>query len=269
MHTGPVSQPRTVSVPANPGVENEDAAVSGSDVVVVVDGAGLPADLRAGCHHSVAWFASTVARVLHTHLVSRASSMKTALATTIEEVRDSHAATCDLDRGSPSATVAAWRISDNQLEHLVLCDASILLAHADGQVRDIADDRLARVVAGSFTRSDRRQAVEAARNRPGGFWCVHTEPAAAKQALQGVTNLADLVGAVACSDGASRAYDLLKVQTVEEFAALALGSDVAAAARRVRAGELEQATSLREQGLKVHDDLTLVVQRFGGFCGHE
>src|SRR3954470_13562890 len=97
--------------------------VIGDGVAVVVDGAGIPADLRAGCEHSVEWFARSVAQVFHALLVERSRSMVESLAETIRRVRDSHATSCDLAAGSPSATVAAWRTTGRRLEYLVLCDA--------------------------------------------------------------------------------------------------------------------------------------------------
>jgi hypothetical protein len=253
--------------------ENEDAFVVGDGVVVVVDGAGLPAELRAGCCHSVAWFATSVADTLHGLLLSRQRSMKDALAETIATVRASHEASCRLTEGSPSATVAAWRTNGDRLEYLVLCDASLVLVDHQGTAGEVTDRRLQDLLdalgsPGSTNgagdrdqvRTFRRAAVEAARNKPGGFWCVHTDPAAAAEALTGDVPLADLGGVLACSDGAARAYDLLHTHTLDEFAATVLRGDGDVLAARIRSAETELAQDLRLHGIKTHDDLTIVAQ---------
>jgi hypothetical protein len=260
-----------LTVQAPGGTENEDAVVAEDGVVVVVDGAGLPAHLRTGCRHSVAWFARSVAHTFHALLVTRSSSMRVALAETISRINDSHATTCDLAGGSPSATVAAWRIADDRLEYLVLSDASIVLLDRHDRATEIVDHRLENVTAravpldpedpaitGTQVRAARRAAVESARNQPGGFWCVHTDPSAADQAMHGTAPLSDLAGVVACSDGGARGYELLGAHTLEEFTRLALCGQLEALADTIRAAENHQAGSLQRLGVKVHDDITIV-----------
>ena len=261
-----------MSVPASSASENEDAVVVGEDAVVVVDGAGLPAQLRTGCVHSVAWFARSIATTFHRQLGDRSTSMRDALAETIAGVRDSHGASCHLDDGSPSATVAAWRIAGDHVEYLVLCDATIVLADTAGGATAVTDRRLQEVleVASRTARvsspdSDdprvwRRAAVEAARNMTGGFWCVQDDPAAAMHSMEGQVPLRALSGVVACSDGATRAYDLLGTHTLEAFARNALRGDAATVAASIRQAETAQTGNLERQGVKIHDDLTIVAQ---------
>lgn len=240
-------------------------------VVVVVDGAGLPAHLRAGCRHSVAWFARSIAYTFHALLATRSSSMPEALAETISRVKDSHAATCDLAGGSPSATVAAWRMAGDRLEYLVLSDASIVLLDRHNRATEIVDHRLENVIAraaplalerpavtGAQVRAARRAAVESARNKPGGFWCVHTDTSAAIQATHGAVPVRDLAGVVACSDGGARAYELLGTHTLEEFTSLALRGELEALSDTIRTAENHQAGSLQGLGLKHYDDITIV-----------
>ena len=86
----------TLTVPAPGGAENEDALPADGEVVVVVDGAGLPTELRAGCRHTVAWFAQSVAQTFPALLAARSSSMSRALAETITAVRRSHAPIGDI-----------------------------------------------------------------------------------------------------------------------------------------------------------------------------
>lgn len=123
--------------------DNEDAISLGPpDVAVLVDGAGLPAYLRAGCRHTVSWYSNTLARALSDHLRQRDRPMKAGLAAALLAVASSHGEGCDLSAGSPSGTVAAWRIGPDSVEYLVLGDASLLLAHRDGSVTEVTDDRL-------------------------------------------------------------------------------------------------------------------------------
>ncbi|HXH79947.1 MAG TPA: hypothetical protein VNJ48_15715, partial [Nocardioides sp.] len=192
-----------VSVPADVHRENEDAFALGDGVAVVVDGAGLPKELRSGCQHSVGWYADVLARAFRNQLVRRDSEMPQALAIAIAEVVDSHAAGCRLAEGSPSATVAAWRLHLDTVEYLVLCDASIVLGFKDGAAAEVTDDRITHAttplieeqlrrirsqrgsITGADVRQARRTAVEQTRNRDGGFWCCHTDPRAAAAAIHG------------------------------------------------------------------------------------
>ena len=258
-------RPLSFTVPAAPDKENEDAIAVGDGVVV--DGAGLPAHLRAGCRHSVAWFAESIARAFHDRLARRSGSMRAALAEAITLVADSHASTCDLAGGSPSATVAAWRLGGaGQLEYLVLCGASLVLVDRRGRATEITGRRLQEVMAVAASPDASREAfvarrratVEASRNRPGGFWCVHTDPSAAAHALRGEVLVTDLAGVVACGDGAARAYELLGTHTLAEFSLQTLRGHLRALAGDVRDAEEHQAEGLHRQGLKVHDDLTIV-----------
>lgn len=263
-----------LSVPSAPGAENEDAMVVSSDVVVVVDGAGLPKAMRAGCRHSVAWFARSIAERFHAALTGRTGTMRSALADAITAVRDAHATVCDLAAGSPAATVAAWRQSADGLEYLVLCDASLLVVTARGRTEQITDGRLEAAVERAMSdpavrnevrpRAAARRRVEAERNRRGGWWCVGDDPAAADEALTGVLPPDGLVGVVACSDGATRAFALLGVDTVEGLAARCLRGDAETAVAAIRRAERSREDALRAEGAKPHDDLTIVARSFGG-----
>jgi len=261
-----------LSLPSTPESENEDAIVVTRDIGVVVDGAGLPKSMRAGCSHSVAWFAQSIAHEFHAALTTRCSTMADALAKSIAQVRDSHAAACDFEAGSPGATVAAWRFSQNELEYLVLCDASVLLVDADGRCTQITDRRLEQAVdratrelvertadraSIAALRRTARVQVDADRNREGGWWVINDDPAAAEHALTGRRRSDDLIGAVACSDGATRAFDLLSTHTLDQFAALCISGRAEEIATHIRHTETDTACALRDEGMKTHDDLTV------------
>lgn len=233
---------------ARPGAD-EDAAGLLGDVAVVLDGAGIPERYRAGCDHSVAWYSHTLAA----HLLVRATdpdrSLREALAGAIAEVRDLHAGQCDLEAGSPSATVVAVRRREDQLEHLVLCDSSLLLHGRDGRVRRITDDRVDHLVLP--VRS--ADAVEALRNAPGGFWLARHEPEAADEALVGSEPLADLRAVHLVSDGITRLIDLLGLHTAGSLGT-ALLENPDGVLQQLRAAERSLDPAARPR--KPHDDAT-------------
>lgn len=247
------SAPPTPSVslvmePAVPGAD-EDAAGSLGSAAVLVDGAGLPASLRAGCAHSVAWYSHLLAARLLGALQDPALSLREALRLAIAEVAAAHGPDCRLEDGSPSATVVAVRWGAERLEHLVLADSSLLLDHADGRVERRTDPRVDEVVAAHRTVA----AVEARRNAPGGFWVARHEPAAAEEAWVGSVPLTGLRAVHLVSDGVTRAIDLLGLHTASTLsdALLAAPDEVIA---QVRAVERELSTPRRPR--KIHDDAT-------------
>lgn len=268
-----------VSVPANVDGENEDAFALGHGVAVVVDGAGLPKELRGGCEHSVHWYANALAVAFRNHLDRRNSEMPRALASAIAEVADSHGTGCRLAEGSPSATVAAWRLHPEMVEYLVLCDASIVLGFQDGAATEVTDDRITlattplvdeqlrgiRAQRGFVTSDDvrhaRRTAVERLRNRDGGFWCCHTDPEVAFAAIHGAVERGTLRAIVAASDGATRGHQILGIQSTRDLVAAVCTGDSASVISSIRHAERESHT-LDERGFKRHDDATLVAATF-------
>lgn len=272
-------EPRQWSVSATAAQPNEDARYARDGVAVVVDGAGLPKSLRTGCHHSVAWYADRLAVAFGTALQDRNVSMREALSRAITQVANSHDG-CELDLGSPSATVAAWRLHPRLLEYLVLCDASVLLVTDTGVV-EVTDDRLGVLTAQSLDRLDsgstqpstpeilaaRRNVLELNRNVAGGFWCCHTDPAAADQAITGRRRLRDLRGVVIASDGATRGYQTLDVHTVDHFALEAVSGRGGQLINDIRTAEDGQQQRLEEQASKVHDDATLLALDLTALAG--
>lgn len=253
------SAPPTPSVslvmePAVPGAD-EDAAGSLGSAAVLVDGAGLPASLRAGCAHSVAWYSHLLAARLLGALQDPALSLREALRLAIAEVAAAHGPDCRLEDGSPSATVVAVRWGAERLEHLVLADSSLLLDHADGRVDRRTDPRVDEVVAAHRTVA----AVEARRNAPGGFWVARHEPAAAEEARVGSVPLTGLRAVHLVSDGVTRAVDLLGLHR-EEGLAWALREQPRALLAAIREGE--RALPPERRPRKVHDDATALTVRW-------
>jgi hypothetical protein len=239
-----------LSDPAIPGADEDAAGVLGQ-VAVVLDGAGVPARFRAGCRHRVAWFSHALAARLLDRAQEPTVPLRQALAEAIGDVRALHEGECDLDRGGPSATVVAVRLGAEHLEHLVLCDSSLLLEHADGEVERLTDPRIDEVVRAETGAA----AVEARRNAPGGFWVARHEPEAAEQALAGSARLDGLRAVHLVSDGITRAVDLLGLHD-DASLARALRTDPRSVLRQLRAAEADLPPARRPR--KVHDDGTVV-----------
>lgn len=239
-----------LSSPARPDADEDAAGVLG-EVAVLLDGAGLPERFRAGCSHTVSWYSHSLAARLLRLGQDPGIDLRGVLAAGIAEVRDQHAADCDLAAGSPSATVVMVRRRGALLEHLVLCDSSLLLVDRDGDVRRITDGRVDRVVGEERT----AEAVEARRNVPGGFWVARHEPEAAAEALVGERPIAGLRTAHLVSDGVTRLIDLLGAQDAVSLAG-ALESDPGAVLTDLRARE--RAVPTAERPRKTHDDATVL-----------
>lgn len=271
---------KVTSWPASQERENEDSAIIDPQGAVVVDGAGIPTSMRSGCSHSVAWYSQTLATRLQLRLANRDAAMRDALRSAIADVGAEHSDSCDLAAGSPSATVAAWRLTGATLEYLVLCDSSILLAFADGRDLEVTDTRLDEVVEpwvekamAQRTRSGatnlpqdilaaRRAAVEALRNTKEGFWCCHHDPSAADEAVEGSVPLAVLRGVVLATDGATRGIHLLNIHTRKDVMDMVLPGLHGKLLGQIRTAEEQDKQTLALRSVKVHDDATLISARF-------
>lgn len=289
--------------PTVPGAVNEDAvAVTAFDgpaparpaFGVVVDGAGVEAKWRSGCRHEVAWFSAEVTERMFRRREDDAP-LRELLRETLAEVRDLHADTCDLESGSPSATLAAWRYvpqgDGGRLDHLVLCDASIVLRWGPGdwdapdatwceETTDLAVRDVASQIARDFAaanphltpgttefRAGRTRAIENLRNKPGGFWLCGPDPRAADAAVAGSVEVdrdgrsddgRRLLGVVAASDGATRGFQEFGLHSLETFTTQALrGEDgLVALHAAIRTHEDSLASDSRRPR-KLHDDLSL------------
>ncbi|WP_031003367.1 protein phosphatase 2C domain-containing protein [Streptomyces sp. NRRL F-5727] len=258
-----------------PGRENEDFSAWDDQVVVLLDGAGMPSTMNPPCVHGVAWFARTLGTALHAQ-ASRGSSLGDALASAIEQTAGAHRDTCAVDDPlSPSATLAVLRARGDIVEWLVLGDCTLVLERGH-TVEAISDDRLACVAQGE------RSAMEAAvpgsaehlqlhaelvraervlRNRPGGYWVAAAEPRAAEEALHGSCSRSDVTRAALMTDGAARlvtpfaltdwkgCFDILEVQGPKGLV------------ERVRDAERSDASLMRWPRGKPHDDATVLYVR--------
>jgi Protein phosphatase 2C len=273
------------SEPGDPAVDNEDFAATSADparttvpapgpasgssdtpwVAVVLDGVTPMDSSDIGCRHGVAWFARTLGTHLVEYAVQTPKPLAECLAMAIAQTRDGHAGTCDLAHpDGPAATVAAARGLGDQLDYLVLSDASVVL-DLGGQVQVLTDHRAGDV--SRRLRADGQQPtaplVRSSRNQPGGYWVAAGLPEAAYEATTGSAPLGDLCRLLLATDGATRLVDTFGA--LDWSAALDAVRDEGPVAwiARTRAAEdaaarAAERTGARPRG-KVHDDATLVL----------
>ncbi len=200
------------SWPASPDRPNEDWAGTQDDVVVVLDGAGIPKHLSTGCKHSVAWFVNQLGPSLLRKSTDRHNSLRAALESAILDVRGLHEDQCDLQNpNAPSATVLVFRLKGDVAEGLVLADSTLVISDQQQRVSAICDSRLQQLKA-RLTAEGRPpepgSAMTQYRNQPGGFWVAGAQPRAAYESIS-IERPAESVTAVALlSDGAARCVDL-------------------------------------------------------------
>jgi hypothetical protein len=249
---------------------NEDFIAATAGVVVVIDGASVPAGLATGCIHGTAWFARRLGTQLLALLTTQADrSPADSLAQAITDVAALHADTCDLDHpGSPSATVAILREQPDAVDCLVLGDTTILLEEPTG-IRILTDDRLEGVAAGQH-RAMHQHATGSAdhdrsfaelvteqrrhRNHPDGFWVASTDPAAAQHALTNTVPRAGLQRAAVLSDGATRLVDRFSLLDWPRFLDVLAEQGPDAIIAQVRAAEHSDPDGQRWPRGKRHDD---------------
>ena len=262
---------------ANPGRENEDCAVGGPELVVVVDGAGTPKRLDTGCVHGTAWYARRLALAMYDEAVDGTDGLADGLATAIERTARRHAGSCDLgDPMTPSATVAVLRVrqQEQRLEWLVLADATVALdlptgplTASDHRVSELTRAqrvKLAEVLAPLDPVARLDTLVRAQRsmmNVHGGYWVAAADPKAAGEALTGSVPLAEVGLAAALSDGAARLVDDFGVMGWPGLLALLAAEGPAELIARTRAAERSDPDGLRWPRGKRHDDATAAIVR--------
>jgi hypothetical protein len=203
---------------ARGGRANEDFVGGIPNLVVLVDGAGIPGG-EATCRHGVAWYAARLGDALLALAAGAQSrSLRSLLADGIEQVTDEHRDSCDVTNPvSPSAAVAIVRVAAGVVDHLVLGDAVVVLNRRLGAPL-VVQDRREVVISASYRSafedaltSEERDRVlrelRAHRNQPGGFWVAKDDPRAADEAVTGSCPVSELSEVVLLSNGASAIVD--------------------------------------------------------------
>jgi hypothetical protein len=258
-----------------PDLENEDFAAVTPAAAVLLDGAGTPAGLDSGCVHGVAWYARTLGTILLARISAASSGgLAECLHDAIGEVRSLHGPHCDLSHpGTPAATVVTVRIRGGMVEHLVLCDSSLVLRETAGGIRVVTDQRIddaSRPFRRTLSQTpntapqhpavfrDYVQGARTKKNVPGGYWVASADPAAAGQALTGSDPLADIEALLLLSDGATRLADLFGLVSWAELTGIVSRDGPEELIRQVRAAEAADPDARRWKRGKPVDDATVI-----------
>jgi hypothetical protein len=253
---------------------NEDWVATTPLAAVVLDGITAPPELTTGCAHSVPWYVSMLGTELVAGLAADAT-LPDVLATAITNVARRHSTGCDLAHpGTPSATVAMVRWNDDDLEWLVLADATVLVeTHAELVVN--TDDRISRVavaerelVRRAAGHAERRRrtidlivAQQRECNRPGGYWVAGSDPNAAGEARAGVLDSSTVRRCAVLTDGVTRLVEF----GVWSWARLIDSLDrdgPAAVVDEVRKVESTDPDAVRWPRYKRSDDATAILVQF-------
>jgi hypothetical protein len=202
--------------PGHPGRSNKDFVAASSNVVVLVDGAGIPGT-ESICRHGVAWYAHTLGAALLAGLTRSETDPVAALADSIDQVAAQHRHTCDIaNPSSPQATVAMVRVRADRVEYLVLADVFFVLDPIEAAPVVVTDPREVAVRDACSAppqglpvgtpeydrvRGGVVEALRARRNQPGGYWVAQDDPHAATEAVTGTVPLHDLNGVALLSNG--------------------------------------------------------------------
>ncbi|HEY9243004.1 MAG TPA: protein phosphatase 2C domain-containing protein [Streptosporangiaceae bacterium] len=220
--------------PGTPGWPNEDFAAAAPGAAVLLDGCTTtPRGASTGCVHGVAWYA----RALGGALLSLVSAdpvipLAEALASAIEQVRASHAGSCDLANPlTPAATVLAARAAADGVDVLALSDSVI--------VADYGKDRAPLVI------TDRHRAAS-------------TNPAAAGFAHTGTLPRDGLQAVALLSDGATRIAEEYGLLGWPELAGVLREDGPAGLVAQVRAAEDGDPAGARWPRSKLRDDATVL-----------
>lgn len=244
----------------SPQRRNEDFVAAAPEVVVVLDGCGLPLGTDLGCVHGTAWYARSLGTRLLARLLDGLGEAPAAgppvgppegayrpasrplvgrLAGAIADVAAAHRATCDLrNPATPAATVLALRVRGDLVDYLVLADSTLLLEGADG---------LAEVTGGHFYAA--------------------SDPAVVEQAITGTVPLTGLRRALLLTDGATRLADTFGVVDWQGLVGLVEDLGPAALIERTREVERTDPHGSRWPRGKPYDDATVALCRFGGVRG--
>ncbi|GGM84183.1 hypothetical protein GCM10012275_63540 [Longimycelium tulufanense] len=248
---------------------NEDWAGAAGGVVAVLDGISA-ADGNTRCRHGVPWYVHQLGVAFLTAASDADNSLSKALALAITHVAAQHPE-CDLSHGgTPSATIAALRITTSRVEYLVLSDAVLLLDFGDSlkvvtdsQVESVAAAERAETRRHAIGSAEHRQAVQELvqaqrklRNQPGGYWVVAANPEAARHAVIGAVARSDVVQAALLTDGASRLVDAFGLATWREVMELLATAGPQALINKVRAVEDTDSDGQRWPRYKRSDDAT-------------
>ena len=256
---------------------NEDWVGACASVAIVLDGVTAPGGMPTGCIHGVPWYVNQLgAHFLREATVNSGMTLSSCLASAISETADDHAETCDpMDPGTPSATVAALRLRDNEWEYLVLADATLVMETVSG-LEVVTDQSVLNYASaqrqalydcepGTSRHTEMLHALVSEqrkfRNEPGGYWLAAAKPEAAAHAVVGTAPREALRRAAIMSDGAAAMVDTYASWTWSEYMDTLDRFGVGPALVALRAVEASDPHLTRWPRYKASDDATLLYLR--------
>lgn len=214
----PVVRVRTAGRPGSPNGPSQDRVFVVPNAVVLLDGASQPVPEE----HDGGWLADTLGATLAARLAATPGQvdLRVVLARAIAEVTARHARAPGT---GPSSTVSIIRWHADTIDVLVLGDSPVIAMTWTGELRQVRDDRLARVAQaerrafragpGQFGVERPRQwhalldAQRQWRNRPGGYWIAEADPTAAAYARRARWRTRDIAAILAVTDGIADGVD--------------------------------------------------------------
>ncbi|MFE5597311.1 protein phosphatase 2C domain-containing protein [Streptomyces sp. NPDC056549] len=273
IHTG-----FSVSTGELPGGDgpSEDRIHQAPGAVVVLDGVSTVSDdePRGG------WYAQTLGE----HLAARLSEepdtdLRHLLETALAGMVHDHGL---VPGASPAATVSIVRHRGDRIDTLVLADSPVVAFLTSGQVHQVRDDRLARLVADRPERAAYRAALRSGqgfqnpehrallqqlrthqllhinRDVPGGYWVAEAIPEAARHAVVRSWPAADVADILLMTDGASSSVeDYGLYSTWEEMARACRTQGPGHVVRFIHEAEARDPDGRRWPRSKRHDDKAL------------
>lgn len=259
------------------GDVNEDAYGWSEEAAWVIDGAsGIGLRKLSAEASDAAWYARTVSAALARH-VGGTLPLAGVLAAAIEEARAAFKTLHDGDLEpfeAPSACGALVRFDALRVEYALLGDCTLIagttaepLVIRDQRVSELERPILARLSAllgaGVSDRAAIRSEIlpmvlemRTRMNRPGGYYALSLEPAAAAQAVTGTLDRRRDAPIVLLTDGFSRLFDTLSACSAAEFYGRACTRGFAGLYDALRRAESADPEARRFPRLKLSDDAT-------------
>ncbi|HWU05877.1 MAG TPA: protein phosphatase 2C domain-containing protein [Streptomyces sp.] len=263
------------------GRPSEDRIHQAPEAVIVLDGVSTVSDdqPRGG------WYA----QMLGEHLVA---GLNDAPDVDLRQLLESAIATMVRDHGlvpgaSPAATVSILRHCGDRIDTLVLADSPVVAFTTSGQIRQVRDDRLARLVADrpeltayqAALRSGRgfdnpghrvllqqlraHQMLHVNQQVPGGYWVAEAVPEAARHAVVRSWPTSDITDILVMTDGVSSGVeDYGLYSSWEEMAGACRAQGPGHVVRTIHEAEATDSDGRRWPRYKCHDDKALAHLRF-------
>ncbi|WP_217225962.1 protein phosphatase 2C domain-containing protein [Streptomyces anulatus] len=259
---------------------SEDRIHQASGAVIVLDGVSTVSDdqPRGG------WYAQRLGEHLVVGLEDEPDGdLRQLLESAIAAMVHDHGL---VPGASPAATVSIVRQRDDRIDALVLADSPVVAFMANGQIRQVRDDRLAQLVADRPERTAYRAALRSGegfhtsghrallqqlrahqmlhinRHVPGGYWVAEAVPGAARHAVVRSWPTSGIADVLVMTDGVSSGVEDYGLYTWEEMGGACRSHGPGHVVRTIHEAEAEDPDGRRWPRYKRHDDKALAHLRF-------